>query len=266
MSMVEGFVVLTDEEIAAAFQNTNFGSTDFKNILLTGVKKTALRQHNGYTLTSIIRNLGLGVKSHDDEASNVITENGLMFIMQMATEKSAQEISRVSKKLEQSEGYIKRMDAVIDGKGITRSCINPLVDLTNAVDYAVGKIEAQRTEIEMLKSKSSANDQEKTISHPTWSPSRLKSKLAELEPYDSSALSTSVDEDQWLEPRYASIPTGQEVKLRLSSDSAANPWSMSVLGTKNEHGVWEFNTEVPNNFIINQWQIAGETKPSAPSI
>ena len=73
--------LVTDAEILEAFENTNFGDNNHREILLEGVKKTAVGYHNGWTLTQIIRRLGLGVAA-DDIATNKLTQKGLDFILQ----------------------------------------------------------------------------------------------------------------------------------------------------------------------------------------
>jgi hypothetical protein len=70
---------LTDEEIEAAFENTNFGTTKYREILVEGVRKTVLGQHNGWTMTTIIRNLGFGVPNKKD--GNKVTKLGLEFLI-----------------------------------------------------------------------------------------------------------------------------------------------------------------------------------------
>jgi hypothetical protein len=85
----------TDAEILEAFKNTNFGRTDYKNILVEGVKKTAIGQHNGWTLTQIIRNMGLGRVSADHE-KNLLTEKGLKFIEKAAYESCLSEFEQVA--------------------------------------------------------------------------------------------------------------------------------------------------------------------------
>ena len=78
-----GILVMTNIDqsiIDDAFKNTNFGRTDYRQILLEGVEKTALNYHNGWTLTQIIRKLGLGKPNKDDNSFNDITKEGLDFI------------------------------------------------------------------------------------------------------------------------------------------------------------------------------------------
>ncbi|ENZ5478200.1 hypothetical protein ACGU01_004842 [Enterobacter hormaechei] len=50
---------LTDEVINAAFENTNFGRTDFRTILAETVMKRAAGFHSGWTATTICMGLGL---------------------------------------------------------------------------------------------------------------------------------------------------------------------------------------------------------------
>lgn len=85
----------TDADILDAFKNTNFGSTDYRKILTEGVKKTAIGQHNGWTLTQIIRNLGLGRISSAHE-KNLLTDKGLRFIEQAAYAECLSEFEQVA--------------------------------------------------------------------------------------------------------------------------------------------------------------------------
>lgn len=50
---------LTPEEIAKAFEGTNFGRTDYTTLLEQGVLKTIAGYSSGHTLTTIMRELGL---------------------------------------------------------------------------------------------------------------------------------------------------------------------------------------------------------------
>ena len=50
---------LTDEVISVAFENTNFGRTDFRTILAETVMKRAAGYHSGWTATTICTRLGL---------------------------------------------------------------------------------------------------------------------------------------------------------------------------------------------------------------
>lgn len=50
---------LTDEVINAAFENTNFGRTDFRTILAETVMKRAAGYHSGWTATTICTRLKL---------------------------------------------------------------------------------------------------------------------------------------------------------------------------------------------------------------
>lgn len=50
---------LTDEVINAAFENTNFGRTDFSTILAETVMKRAAGYHSGWTATTICMHLKL---------------------------------------------------------------------------------------------------------------------------------------------------------------------------------------------------------------
>jgi len=50
---------LTDEVIARAFENTNFGRDDYRTILAETVMKRAAGYHSGWTATTICMRLGL---------------------------------------------------------------------------------------------------------------------------------------------------------------------------------------------------------------
>jgi len=67
---------VTDEQIAIAFKNTNFGTTDYRRLLLTGVFKTMVGYSNGHTLTEIMKSLRLVGKNY------TVTKRGKEFIRQ----------------------------------------------------------------------------------------------------------------------------------------------------------------------------------------
>ncbi|PKE31013.1 hypothetical protein CWS43_10065 [Rahnella sp. AA] len=50
---------LTDEYIACCFGNTNFGRTDYRNLLAHSVLKKACDSHCGHTITCIMKQMGL---------------------------------------------------------------------------------------------------------------------------------------------------------------------------------------------------------------
>ena len=50
---------LTDAHIEIAFKNTNFGTTDYRRLLLVGVFKSMVGYSSGHTLTEIMRTLKL---------------------------------------------------------------------------------------------------------------------------------------------------------------------------------------------------------------
>ncbi|HEY9210383.1 MAG TPA: hypothetical protein VIO56_03140 [Methylotenera sp.] len=109
--------LVPDHEIEDAFKNTNFGRTDYKNILLEGVKKTAIGYHNGWTLTQIIRKLGLGVATSDNE-NNKLTEKGLLFIEQAASNHAIALTESLNKNYETInsglQGYVKVLRNAVD--------------------------------------------------------------------------------------------------------------------------------------------------------
>ena len=47
--------VIPEAELAAAFENTNFGTDDLRRLLHTAVLKKAARYHCGHTITCIMR-------------------------------------------------------------------------------------------------------------------------------------------------------------------------------------------------------------------
>lgn len=51
--------VLSDSEIANAFAGTNFGHTEFRDLLNASVLKKAMGYHCGSTITAIMHRLGL---------------------------------------------------------------------------------------------------------------------------------------------------------------------------------------------------------------
>jgi len=64
---------VSDEEIAAAFEGTNFGRSDHRRLLEQGVLKTWAGYASGHTLTTIMRTLGLIT------ARGHVTKRGRMF-------------------------------------------------------------------------------------------------------------------------------------------------------------------------------------------
>jgi hypothetical protein len=50
---------VTDEEIAMAFTNTNFGRTDYRELLQSSVLKKLVGYHCGHTITTIMQELRL---------------------------------------------------------------------------------------------------------------------------------------------------------------------------------------------------------------
>jgi len=77
-------VELTDAEIEGAFKNTNFGTTDYKAILSKGVESVAMQYHNGWTLTQILRKLGLAETGKTTHGQDKLTAKGLAYLKQRA--------------------------------------------------------------------------------------------------------------------------------------------------------------------------------------
>lgn len=51
--------VVSDEEIAVAFEGTNFGRTDYRTLLNASVLKKLVGYHCGHTITVIMQELAL---------------------------------------------------------------------------------------------------------------------------------------------------------------------------------------------------------------
>ncbi len=65
---------VTDDHIAIAFKNTNFGTTDYRRLLAVGVFKTMCGYSNGHTLTEIMKRLRLVGKNQ------TVTKRGREFV------------------------------------------------------------------------------------------------------------------------------------------------------------------------------------------
>ena len=66
---------ITDDDIAAAFDGTNFGGADHRKLLEQGVLKRLTGYHCGHTLTVIMRRLGLTTEKDN------VTKKGKTFAM-----------------------------------------------------------------------------------------------------------------------------------------------------------------------------------------
>ena len=51
--------IVSDEDIVRAFEGTNFGTDNHRELLHVGVLKKACQYHCGHTITTIMRDLGL---------------------------------------------------------------------------------------------------------------------------------------------------------------------------------------------------------------
>jgi len=69
---------VTDEEITDAFENTNFGRTDYRHFLALSVLKVAVGYHCGGTITMIMVKMGL--ISGSTASVNAILERGRDFV------------------------------------------------------------------------------------------------------------------------------------------------------------------------------------------
>lgn len=69
---------MTKEYFAEAFKGTNFGSTDYVQIVRQGLLKVATHYHNGSTLNRILTDLGY--KKHD---KHELTELGRKVLYQL---------------------------------------------------------------------------------------------------------------------------------------------------------------------------------------
>jgi hypothetical protein len=98
--------------------------------------KAALSQPNE-PVTMVIDSVASGIINGKRQA---LPMGSVYYLSPPSTSELEAKVKRLGDKLDKADDYIKRMDRVIDNKGITRSCINPLVDLTNSVDYMVAKI------------------------------------------------------------------------------------------------------------------------------
>lgn len=59
MRQIESIADITDEYIAKHFENTNFGHTNYRDIVGNGCLKVMAGYHNGYTARCILINMGL---------------------------------------------------------------------------------------------------------------------------------------------------------------------------------------------------------------
>lgn len=67
-------MVISDEEIEKAFQNTNFGSTNHRKLLEVSVLKRLVDYHCGWTITEIMKELNLIGKTEK------VTKKGKEFV------------------------------------------------------------------------------------------------------------------------------------------------------------------------------------------
>ncbi len=75
--------VICDFDIEKAFWNTNFGTSDHKTLLEQGVLKAQAGYRSGYTLTEILKELGLMTQK------GIISVKGKMFLLQSFYDKEA---------------------------------------------------------------------------------------------------------------------------------------------------------------------------------
>ena len=68
--------VVSDAEIEAAFKGTNFGHTNYRNLLEVSVLKKLVRYHCGHTITTIMTELGLIGKNGDPTKKGVALVRG----------------------------------------------------------------------------------------------------------------------------------------------------------------------------------------------
>ncbi len=66
---------ISDAEIDAVFENTNFGGVNRRKLLEQGVLKRLTGYHSGHTLTMIMRKLGLTTEKDN------VTKKGKEFCM-----------------------------------------------------------------------------------------------------------------------------------------------------------------------------------------
>ena len=67
---------VTDAEIASAFEGTDFGSADHRMLLARSVLKVALKYHCGWTITQIMKRMGLTTEG------GKVTDRGRAFCYQ----------------------------------------------------------------------------------------------------------------------------------------------------------------------------------------
>lgn len=67
-------MVITDEEIEKAFNGTNFGRTDYRELLNVSVLKKSVGYHCGHTITCIMHDLKLIGKT------GKVTKKGIMLL------------------------------------------------------------------------------------------------------------------------------------------------------------------------------------------
>lgn len=58
-------MIIEDDVIAAQFEGTNFGTSDYRRLVEQGVLKRLTYYHNGSTLTNILKRLGLVDENND---------------------------------------------------------------------------------------------------------------------------------------------------------------------------------------------------------
>lgn len=71
--------LVTDDEMAGAFDNTNFGHTDFRGLLSQGCIKALAGWHQGHTLTTILDELNL-INWNKQKQSIKVTAKGRHYI------------------------------------------------------------------------------------------------------------------------------------------------------------------------------------------
>lgn len=71
--------LVTDEEMANTFENTNFGHNDFRGLLAQGCIKALAGWHQGHTLTTILDELGL-IAWNKQKQTIKVTDKGRHYI------------------------------------------------------------------------------------------------------------------------------------------------------------------------------------------
>ncbi len=70
-------MIISDKEIRDAFEGTNFGEPDYRNLLNRSVLKKLVNYHCGHTITCIMQELGLIGKT------GKVTKKGILLVREV---------------------------------------------------------------------------------------------------------------------------------------------------------------------------------------